>query len=91
MELSELTGKKTLDAVDFKEESIKSYGDHYENCSVCRFRLDGVIYCAVEDPDDGYRSSMQELVIDEDGSMTNEFQPVEVLCRYINIGVGLIG
>lgn len=82
MELKELTGKKVLDAVDFSAESIKSWGDSYEDCQVCRFRLDGVVYSAVEDPDDGYRSHMRDLVVNENSTMTNVFEGQEVLCRY---------
>lgn len=83
MELENLTGKKKLDGVDFSNKSIKSWGDTFEACEVCRFRLDGIVYSAVEDPEDGYRSAMQELVVNENDHMTNTFDPIEVLCRYV--------
>ena len=41
------------------------------------FRLDGVVYCAIEDPQDGYRSCMRDLVI-SDTAMTNVFMAVRV-------------
>lgn len=86
MELIEITGKKILDAVDFSTESIKSWGDSFEDCEVCRFRLDGVAYSAVEDPDDGYRSHMRDLVVNEISTMKNEFEDCEVLCRHRSKG-----
>lgn len=81
MELKDLAGKKILDAVDFSNEKVKTWGDGFEDSEVCRFRLDGVIYSAIEDPSDGYRSSMRDLNI-EHGFMKNAFEPIEVLCIY---------
>lgn len=82
MEVKELVGNHMLDAVDFSEDSIKDWADDYQACSVCRFRLDGVVYMAIEDPDDGYRSSMREMVIDNDAKMNNVFTPQEVVGRH---------
>jgi hypothetical protein len=86
MELKEFTGKKMLDGVDFENKSIKTWGENFEDCEVCRFRLDGVVYSAIEDPDDGYRSHMNDLIINELDDMTNAFEPIEVLCRYRDKG-----
>ena len=82
MELKDLVGLKKLDGVDFENEKIKIWCDEYEDCQVCRFRIDGVIYMAVEDPDDGYRSSMKELVVDEKAIMKNTFEPIDVFIRH---------
>lgn len=50
MELRELTGLHVLDAVDFSMSmSI------VEDPQVMSFRVDGIVYMAAEDPDDGYR------------------------------------
>ncbi|WP_333899610.1 hypothetical protein [Agrobacterium pusense] len=82
-ELTDLIGKRRLDAVDFDNEQVKEiYGDEYEDCSVCRFRLDGVVYIAIEDPNDGYRSSMRNLTVANDATMKNVFPPVDVLGRH---------
>ncbi len=44
------------------------------------FILDGKTISAVEEPDDGYRSSMEDLVENREGLViTNTFQPVFVL------------
>lgn len=82
MELKDLVGEHMLDAVDFSTERLPTYGDNLEDCNVMRFRLDGVVYVAIEDPDDGYRSSMKELTIDGMASMTNTFPPVKVIGRF---------
>lgn len=76
---SELTGRKTLDAVDFSNESIQRWNDSFDNCQVMRFRLDGVVYMAVEDPSDGYRSSLGTFSV-TDAKIKNKFPPVSVIC-----------
>lgn len=75
MELKDLVGKHLLDAIDFSNERF----DEYEDSQVCRFRLDGKVYSAIEDPSDGYRSSMRELIVDKITKMDNHFSPVEVV------------
>ena len=79
MKLIDLLGKHTLDAVDFYEQEIEGFLGCIENCSVCRFRLDGVVYVAVEDPEDGYRSCMRNLSTADPDSMKNVFQSIEVV------------
>lgn len=69
MELKDLLGKHVLDAVDFG-----CYGDA---CGIW-FRLDGVVYAAIENEEDGYRSSMDELAV-SDKKMENVFPRIEVL------------
>lgn len=81
MGLRDLVGLKTLDAVDFEKIELKDKYCGIEHASCCRFRLDGVLYAAIEDPDDGYRSHMSELVID-DAVPRNVFPAVHVMCVY---------
>ena len=81
-QLTDLVGPRSLDAVDFDTEKMKEfYGDGFEDCAVCRFRLDGVVYVAIEDPSDGYRSSMRDLIIPNNPSMLNFFPPIKVVGR----------
>ena len=82
MELSELVGEYMLDAVDFSDEQVKTWGDQFEACQVMRFRLDGKCYTATEDPGDGYRSSMRELAVSDDAVMKNVFAPLKVIGRH---------
>lgn len=78
--LESLIGEHMLDAVDMSSEQVKTWGDSFENASVIRFRLDGKVYAAVEDPDDGYRSRMDKFYVSET-NMNNVFAPCKVLAR----------
>lgn len=78
--LDSLVGEHLLDGVDLSSEKIKeSYGDGFEDCNIVKFRLDGVIYTAIEDPDDGYRSSMRSITVG--GEISNSFPAVHILVR----------
>lgn len=80
MELRDLVGKHTLSGVDrITEEKRDRWDDH--NPEVLRFELDGVLYGAVEDPNDGYRSAMRELKVYK-GRPANTFDPVQVEAVY---------
>lgn len=82
IELLSLIGEHVLDAVDTSVESTKrTYGDYYEDCELVRFRLDGKVYTAIEDPSDGYRSSLGSLILSPNDEMRNVFPPVRVLVR----------
>lgn len=78
-ELADLVGTHVLDAVDFSQEHVGSAG-YIEDAESMRFRLDGVVYVAVEDPNDGYRSCLDKIFVGE-GPMHNEFQPHKVVCN----------
>ncbi len=80
-ELSALLGEHQLDAVDFCNEQVKTWGESFEDCQVVRFRVDGKVYVATEDPSDGYRSGMGTFCID-DVPMKNVFEPVRVIGRH---------
>ena len=81
MQLQELTGEHTLDAVDFNTVTITPCYGSTDSCGVMLFRLDGKVYAATEDPDDGYRSCMRELTV-SDAPMTNTFEPIRVIGRH---------
>jgi hypothetical protein len=81
MESKDLVGEHILDGVDFSTLRLPKA---WEDSNCIRFRLDGVVYVAIEDPDDGYRSSMEELKIDESTSMENTFPPIKVLGRMLS-------
>lgn len=80
VELDSLIGEHILDGCDTSIEQVKTYGDHFEDANVIRVRLDGKVYTAIEDPDDGYRSSMGKLFV-EDCAIKNVFPPCRVLAR----------
>jgi len=82
IQLKSLVGLKTLDAVDFSNERRLRY-DEWTDSSVCRFRLDGKVYIAIEDPNDGYRSSLASLAqYTSEVRLENTFPGARVLVRH---------
>ena len=79
--LDSLVGEHILDGVDTYVEKVKKYGDYLEDACMIRFRLDGVVYVASEDPSDGYRSCMDKVIVSQSKKMTNTFPAVRVLAR----------
>lgn len=81
IDFTTLEGTGLLDAVDFASTKLKEpWRD--EDASVCRFRLDGKVYAAVEDPSDGYRSCLGELIqLPDDTKMENVFPPTKVVIK----------
>jgi hypothetical protein len=80
MELRELVGLHQLSGVDMHVEAIERYGRDFENCQVINFVLDGITYTAIEDPKDGYRSSLAALFV-TDYIISNSFAPCAVIGR----------
>lgn len=76
MTLNELIGEHILDGVDFEQGQVKTYGDVYEPCQVMRFRMDGVVYAVYEDPEDGYRSAMKEILVSFEANFRPEAMAV---------------
>ena len=67
MELKDLVGTHLMTGIE--TGTVKRDGWWYKtrNCNYVKFKLDGVTYMAVEDPEDGYRSCCQELeIVDEE-------------------------
>lgn len=76
-QLEDLVGEHVLTGVDMASTQIEQYRT-YENCQVLNFTLDGVTYSAVEDPSDGYRSTMRYLIV-SDTPTSNTFAGVRVI------------
>lgn len=65
MTLEDLKGNHILSGIEVGTRKIKVFSWE-EDCSYIKFILDGTTYLAVENPDDGYRSYMEELqIVDE--------------------------
>jgi hypothetical protein len=84
--IDDLVGEHLFDGVDIYVENVKTYGDNFDEANVILFRLDGVVYVAFEDPSDGYRSSMDRLIVSPSSEMTNIFPAIRVLARKKNNG-----
>lgn len=78
VQIEQLAGEHELSGVD--HESVHVEGD-WSAANAIRFVLDGRIYVATEDPDDGYRSSMRSLEIVAEPPVANTFAPVKVVGR----------
>jgi hypothetical protein len=82
MELKDLVGTHMLTAVDMNTDSLppEIKSDIYGDINVINFELDGITYAVVEDPEDGLRSSMREILV-VSYSISNRFAPCEVSCK----------
>jgi len=80
--LNDLVGLHVLTAVDMDTNSLPESmrGEVWDGANVINFELDGVTYAVIEDPEDGYRSSMQEIITVA-YSISNRFEPCKVECK----------
>lgn len=84
MELSDLVGEHELSGVDsgvLRVDHSWGGGDYAANRLL--FVLDGVAYQAIEDDNDGYRSSMGEITTAPLDEVANRFPPVRVVGSYL--------
>lgn len=59
MELKDLVGKHELSGLDTFIKKSETY--YQDDATGYRFILDGITYCVIENPDDGYRSYLGNL------------------------------
>lgn len=81
MNLTDLIGEHELTGVDFGELPPDRDNYRYESANTITFVLDGHAYCAMEDPSDGYRSSMRDIV-EVPNTVKNTFTPCRVLAQH---------
>lgn len=82
MKLSDLCGEHYFSGVEV--------GEMYRDvcaCNLVKFTLDNISYLAVEDPDDGYRSMCEELIVSSTPPR-NSFSPVAVNCSMMEDSFG---
>lgn len=84
MELEELVGEHILTGFDYYETDVET-DDGTESVSCCRIELDGTVYLAIEDPNDGYRPMLGSLEIDTT-PIRNKFPSVVVVGVLDNSG-----
>ena len=82
MTLEELKGVRLLSGVDFGTVPVDDPQYTYGDANSMTFVLDGHAYYVVEDPRDGHRSSMRDIVEVPIDSVKNRFAPVCVLGRH---------
>jgi hypothetical protein len=79
MTLEDLKGNHILSGIEVGTRKIKVFSWE-EDCNYIKFILDGTTYLAVENPDDGYRSYMEELqIVDEKCEV--KLPDIEVCCH----------
>ncbi len=76
MELKDLIGLHELSGVDMETKQIENYNN--DDAQVIRFVLDGKTYIATEDPNDGYRSTCNDLEV-SDEPVKNTFSAHKVM------------
>ena len=79
--LDDLAGKHLLSGVEYDVPG-KFEANHYGmTLNNIGFILDDVLFIAIEDSNDGYRSMLDRLVLDFDLSkIKNRFNPIDVVC-----------
>lgn len=88
MELKDLVGERMLSGVTTQDGVVtgKDWADRDQIGNSISFILDGATYRAMEDPQDGYRSSMRELEKVRPSAfkfgVKNVFRPVKVICTH---------
>jgi len=78
VEFKTLLGYHVLSGCD-TDGVIKGEQPFYGDANVIDFVLDGRVFSAVEDPDDGYRSSLDKMFVDRVASVKNMFPPCHVI------------
>ena len=80
--LEHFQGEGLLLGVWFTEAKIDD--SDYDLSSCVYFMLDGIIYVVRENPDDGYRSHLRDVVVNNSLMPVNVWSPPEpVFCTYI--------
>lgn len=83
VDMESLVGKHFLTGVDESRQNIEKWSG-FEDCQCINFTLDGITYTAIEDPEDGYRSCLDAIII-SGIKLSNIFEPIEVLVSYRTI------
>jgi len=77
VELETLLGYHVLSGCD-TDGVIKGH-TRFDDANVVDFVLDGRVFSAIEDPEDGYRSSLDKILVDRVTSVKNKFPPCHVI------------
>ncbi len=81
MNLEHLVGEHILTGVTYGSVAREDWCGRQEDVTCVRFCLDGITYVAYEDPDDGYRSHCEELIVED--VVLNTIPKTHVLCTML--------
>lgn len=82
--MDDLVGEHELSGVDIGEEGVTDCFGRMNNRGYVVVGLSGYCYKFVENPDDGYRSYMEDEIVKYVGTPINNFAPVKVCVRLDN-------
>lgn len=80
MELKHLVGEHKLSGICLVN-LIDKYSEDYQKIY---FTLNNITYCVTEDPDDGFRSYMDDIVMTTDNISMTTFPPINVVCTHLS-------
>lgn len=82
IQLGDLIGTHTLQGIEVGSREFADCFGHIEEMGYIKFKLDGLTYMAVEDPDDGYRSYLRDLLVVDEECAT-KLPDIPVACRWM--------
>ena len=83
MLLKDLCGFHKFQGIEIsmkKNTGFSSIFQEYENCQVVKIMLDGTTFELMENPDDGYRSFCEDVIISDDMPRYT-FPDYEIICK----------
>lgn len=81
IELKDLVGTTILLGCEWGKADLVRYGTGSQTVDVIHFQLGPTTYSMYEDPDDGYRSHLGEIKVDQH-EIRNTFAPCIVVCTH---------
>lgn len=87
MILEDLVGPHELSGVEYgmvpREDNAGRTWEFDDDSNTMTFVLDGKAYCAIEDPSDGYRSCMRDIIEVPVADVKNRFAPVLCVATHL--------
>lgn len=81
VQLKDLVGTTILQGCEWSKAERLRYNNEVETVDVIHFQLGPTTYSMYEDPDDGYRSHLGKIEVDQH-EITNTFAPCVVVCTH---------
>lgn len=84
IKLSDLVGWFDLTGVDYTTtKALNSWSDD-DDAQVMTLILNGISFSFIEDPDDGYRSTLDSVIVGEFQEIENTFPPIKVYFTHVD-------
>lgn len=79
IKLEDLCGKHILSGIEVGSMKVEGFWRGFKDANYIKFTLDDTTYLSIENPDDGYRSYMEDLAVVDEGCSI-ELPNIEVVC-----------